>query len=93
MFTKGLWQQRPHRQEEERLAVQAHLQASTAAAALAAQTSGPKQLPVPEVNFFEAWKATDQFSAECVLSHLPEMLEHVRDVCIVPSSSSRGSCI
>ena len=65
MFTKGLWQQRPHRQEEERLAVQAHLQTSTAAAALAAQTSGPKPLPVPEVNFFDAWKATDQFSAEC----------------------------
>jgi hypothetical protein len=67
MFTKGLWQQRPHRQEEERLAVQAHLQTSTASASLAAQASGPKPLPVPEVNFFDAWKATDGFSAEYAL--------------------------
>jgi hypothetical protein len=67
VFAKGLWQQRPHRQEEERLAVQAHLQSATAAASLAAQASASKPLPVPEVNFFDAWKATDAFSSEYIL--------------------------
>lgn len=77
MFTKGLWQQRPHRQEEERLAVQSHLQTSTAAASLAAQASDPKTLPVPAVNFYDAWKATDSFSAECVLGNLSRSLHVV----------------
>lgn len=92
MFAKGVWQQRPHRQEEERLAVQAHLQSSTAAASIAAQASGPKPLPVPEVNFFDAWKATDAFSAECALHHSSVPVSKVAPVCTAESCAPCHVC-
>jgi hypothetical protein len=52
-------------QEEEQLAVQAHLNSATAAASVAAQASADKPPAVPEINFYDAWKATAGFSAEC----------------------------
>lgn len=49
-------------QEEERVAVQAHLQASTAAASVMAQSAGDAPIPVPLINFGDAWKATNGFA-------------------------------
>lgn len=52
-------------QEEERVAVQAHLQTATAAARVMAQSAGDTPSPVPLINFSDAWKATDGFSSSC----------------------------
>eukprot|EP00892_Ulva_mutabilis_P006882 jgi/Ulvmu1/4566/UM002_0294.1 len=67
ILTQGLWQAKPDKQEEERLAVQAHLQTATAAATIAAQAAGDTPNPIPLINFRDAWKATEGFSASSLL--------------------------
>jgi hypothetical protein len=49
-------------QEEERLAVQDHLQTMVANTTIWGQASAPKATPVPQVPFYELWHATESFS-------------------------------